>query len=327
MSEATRNFTTPVGRLVGGDVFKPRTKDFDGRPLMTKNNEPRKEYVVQVAFDKNDQATQEMWAQVYAVAQESFPSLFSNGAPPGFSFKVQDGDDRTPNMRGNIPAEKDGFPGCLVFTFKTSFAPTVVDQHKNPITDPNMIKRGYYIRLSVSCKGNGSQSKPGVYLNQSLVQLCGYGEEIASGPDPDQAFAEPAHLPAGASTTPVAPAGGVPGAPPAAGTPPAPGAAPAAPPAPGGAPAAPPAPGAAPAAPAAPPAPGGAPAPVPGFGMQPGAQPPAAPPAAAPPAQPAPPPAQPAAAQYKTKPGSPTYESMIGAGWTHEQIQNAGYLA
>ena len=96
-----RNITTPVGRLVGGSVFKYRDKDFDGRPLMTRDNKPRVEYVLLVAFPKTDPEVNAMYSEIAAVAQESFPSLFVNGqAPAGFSFKMTDGDSTIPNAKG-----------------------------------------------------------------------------------------------------------------------------------------------------------------------------------------------------------------------------------
>lgn len=284
------NFTSPVGRLVGGDVFKPRTKDFDGRPLMTRNNEPRVEYVVQIAFPKSDPDTEQMRAKIYQAAAEGFPTLFPGGqcSLPSFSFKWVDGDSTTPNQRGTIPSTKEGYAGHWVLTFKSAFAPQVFGQKQEPIADPSAIKRGDYVRVGVSCRGNESQSKPGVYLNHSMLQLCGYGEAISTGPDAAVVFAEDYHLPPGASATPVAPSA-VPGA-----SPPAP---------PAGIPT--------PAAVPAPAAPAGAPAPVP-FGA----------PSAVPPAPPPP------AAARQMAPGCPfTYEALVAQGWSDEQMRAAGHLA
>lgn len=314
MTAASHNFTTPVGRLVGGDVFTARDKDFDGRPLTTRDGKPRAEYIIQVAFPKTDVKTNEMLQQIYRIAQEAFPTMFQNGQciVPTFSFKWQDGDSQIPNMRGTKPAEREGFPGHWVLTFKSSFAPKVYGQNHEPITDANAIKRGDWVRVGVTCRGNDQQSKPGVYLNHSMLQLCGYGEAIQSGPDAATVFAEPYQLPAGASATPVAPAGVAPGGAPTPGAPPP------------GAPAMPPGVGAPVAPPVAAPPPGvaQAPTPAPGFGA-----PSSVPPMPAPGAAPAPgaPPAPPA---KQTVAGCPhTYEALVAAGWSDDQMRQAGYLA
>lgn len=308
-------FTTPVGRLVGGDLFVGRDKDFHGNPLKTRDGKDRTDYIIMLALPKGDPAVEEFWAQVYNTGKEAFPSLFATGqAPPNFSFKMTDGDSRHANMQGRIPAEREGFPGHYVFTFKTGYPPTIVDRNKMQVTkEANMVKRGDYIRIGGSCSGNGQQSNPGVYLNVSMVQICGYGEEIRTGPTAEELFADDFALPAAASATPTAPAAPITG-----GTPSTP-----APPAAGGAPVPvpPPAPtaGAAPAtapAPATPPpgSNGAAPAPMPMTGVG---------------ATPAPPPPGPAPATsgFQTKPGEPPYESFIAQGWTHEQMVAHGKLA
>lgn len=325
---AAHTFTSPVGRLVGGDVFTARDKDFDGRPMTTRDGNPRSEYIVQIAFPKTDPATEEMRGKIYQAAMEGFPTLFQNGQclVPTFSYKWTDGDSQQPNMRGVKPCDKEGFPGHWVLTFKSSFAPKVYGQNQEPVADPKAIKRGDWVRVGCVCRGNGQQNKPGVYLNHSMLQLCGYGEELASGPDAATVFADPIRLPPGASSTPVAPVGGMPGVPPGApGAPPqgVPGVPPGQQQLPGvpppGVPQAPPATAPAPQAPQMPAAaapgipglpPAAAPAPVSGFG--------AAVPAPAPP----PPPAA-----KQTTPGSPTYESLVSAGWNDEQMKTAGYLA
>jgi hypothetical protein len=303
----TQTFTTPPGRLVGGSVFQSHDKGFDGQPLTTRGGDPRVEYVLVVAFRKDNPDTEAMRGLIYTVAAGAFPTLFPNNqcVMPTFSFKWTDGDSNVPNQRGNKPCDKEGYPGHWVLTFKSSFAPSAFGQALEPlVADQKAIKRGDYVRVEVSCKGNGNQQKPGVYLNHMKVQLCGYGEEISSGTDAATAFGSTYALPAGASATPMAPVGGMPG------QAPVPGAAPAGMPAP--------APGAAPAAAPAgmpAPAPGQAPAPSPGFGAAP------PPPSAAPPAPPPP-------TTKQTVPGCEhTYESLSAGGWTEDQMRAAEFLA
>lgn len=300
MSNNAHNFTTTVGRLVGGDLFLGRDKDLEGRPLTTSDGKPRVEFVVVVAFPKTDPKTEELRGEIYRAGMEGFPAHFPNGqcTLPTFSFKWTDGDSQVPNQRGTKPCDKEGYPGNWVITFKGSFAPKVYNANNEQILDPKAVKRGDYVRVAGSARANGKQTKPGVYVNHSLIQLCGYGEEISSGPDAATAFAAPAHLPAGASATPVAPSGGMP--------------------APDGVPMP---------APAGVPTPGSAPAPMPGFGAVPQGVPAnGAPPIA--PAPLAPPPPAAAPPVKTTKPGCPhTYEQLVAAGWNDEQMRAAGHLA
>jgi len=204
---------TPVGRLVQGDVFKPNDKDATGRPLMIKNGpnagQPRVEYFMAIAILKTDPEWPALHALLYQTAQASFPHLFdaSGACIAQFSFKVRDGDSQQPDQKGVRPCDRPGFAGCWIVGFSSGFPPAVCTVGgKTPITDPSQLKRGYYIRISGSVKGNGSVQNPGLFLNVSMVELVGYGEEIATGPNPTQVFGgKPAKLPPGASATPIAP--------------------------------------------------------------------------------------------------------------------------
>lgn len=323
MSNKVTELLTPVGRLVQGDCFEAQTTDAEGKPLVVKNGpnagQPRVDYFMAIAIPKTDPGFNELYAKIHNEARQSFPSLFDqagNCISPKFAFKVIDGDSQVPNSRGTKPCDREGFPGHWVLNFSGGYAPKCYTAGgAELITDPNMIKRGYYIRIYGSVKGNGSTQQPGIFLNHSMVELVGYGEEIITGPDGSAVFGgTPAGaLPAGASATPVAPST----APLAQG----PGAAPASP-QPGGAPAA-----AAPAAPATPaaahtpaqPAPGTV-SPAPDFLNGPGGQPAGAPASPAAPAAPAADPAAPAA------PAEPMYYDANGAGpFKKSDLEAAGY--
>lgn len=213
MSESI-NFTTPVGRLVGGDLFKAETKDAKGNPLVIKNGadagQPTQRYNFGLAIAKNSPEWPELQEKIHNAGKSGFPQYFdANGqcVKPDFAFKITDGDSTVPNTSGKTPASREGYPGHWVIWFSGSFAPKVYDTEINQLTDPNSVKRGYYIRVigSVAPNGSGSDMNPGVFMNYSMVQLCGYGPVIETGPDPKAAFAAAPVLPTGASATPVAP--------------------------------------------------------------------------------------------------------------------------
>jgi len=211
----TVTFTTPVGRLVQGDCFEGQKTDNEGRPHLVKSGpnvgQPQTKFYLGVAIPKTDPNVGALLAMIHAEARAAFPNLFDAAGRcvvPTFAFKYTDGDSLQPDTRGVTPASREGFAGCWVFRFSGGFAPKCYDASTPPaiIVDPAMIKRGYYVRVYGSVKGNGSPGKPGVYLNHSMVQLIGHGPEIVSGPDAAAAFGTPAAMPAGASAMPYAPA-------------------------------------------------------------------------------------------------------------------------
>jgi hypothetical protein len=252
-----------------------------------------------IAIPKTDPGVNALYAQIATVARAAFPQFFDaagNCNNPKFAFKVTDGDSQTPNAKGRKPCDQEGFPGCWIFRFNNGFAPKCYQKGGQVIiTNKEEIKCGYYVRVYGNVAGNGSVQQPGVFLNVSLVELVGYGEEIVFGPSGDEVFGgAPAALPAGASATPLAPRTTI---------------------AMPGAPAMPPA---MPAAPSMPPAMPSIPA-----GVQPARDflnPPGAPLPPAPPL-PVPPPAAPVLEQYVGPDGiTRPKQAYISIGWSEAQI-------
>lgn len=365
MSKVREPFTTPVGRLVQGDCFVPQTKDQQGNLRVVKSGpnvgQPAPQFFVAVAFPKVDPSNPAMqnqeFAQFYAlldrVARAEWPALFPNPqggcVNPLFTMKVKDGDGVDRNGKPN--SGKEGFAGHWIVSFASAYAPKVV-QETSPgvfatLTDPNSVKRGYYVRVAGSVTGNDSPNTPGLYVNLDMVCLVAYGQEIVSGPDAATAFGAPAALPPGASMTPIGgaamPAGGLPGAPGLPGTPlPGPGAMPGIPASPGpvGMPAAGPgmaSPNGLPAMPAASPSspmPGQPAAPgYTGYMGAPGVPSPGVPGAGSPglPAGPAGVPSAPAAMPSPTRQmtaaaNGMSYEQYLAAGWNDAQLIQHGMM-
>lgn len=207
-------FLTPVGRIVAGDPFKANTKDAEGRPLVVKNGpnagQPRVEYYIGVAIPKTDMGYNELYEIIYGAARAAFPNMFDAAGAcinPKFSFKLTDGDSTVPNTKGIAPCAREGYKGHWIVNLSNGFPPKCYTQNGDTlITDPAMLKKGYYVRVYGDVKSNGSLQQPGVFLNFSMIELVGYGEEIHSGPDGAAVFGgKPAGiLPAGASATPIA---------------------------------------------------------------------------------------------------------------------------
>lgn len=285
MSERS-NFTSPVGRLVAGSLYKGNDKDAEGRPLVYKNGadagKPRLDFFFALAIPKGPEAAKgpmgwmdTPWGQVIRKAGESM--LPHAAQLPTFAWKVKDGDSTIPNKRGRRPCDQEGHKGHWIMSFSSGFAPTVYTADGSAvIAEPGAVKLGYYVQVNADVGANGSQSQPGVYINHRMVALSGYGPEIVVGPDATSVGFGGGALPPGASAVPLA-------------------AMPAPPvPAPAPAPAV-----------AAPPV--VMPAPNPAFLMP-------------------PPPAAPVVPRMTAKAAGATYEQLIAAGWTADLLRQHGMI-
>lgn len=176
-----------VGRLVQGSLYTGDTKDDKGQPFLyaTGKNigQPYTKYWFNVAFKKTQARWQdEAWgALAFAAGKFAWPQ--GQWERDGFAWKVIDGDSAVPNSEGNIPREKEGFPGHWVVRFGGTMAPRVArylegDAEPRFIHDDGAVKLGDYVQVNGSVEGNKSQKTPGVYVNYSVVCLVGYGDPI-----------------------------------------------------------------------------------------------------------------------------------------------------
>lgn len=196
MSQVAIEITTPIGRIVQGDLFKQQQKrDNNQQPKTKADGTPDMQYYFGLAIEKTHPELGAFWQQLEAVARQGFPHFFPpNGTgqcvKPDFAWKMIDGDSY--DAQGKPYAEREGFKGCYVFRFSTEFPIRVyypgryadADIVKNPALCP----RGYYIRARISVKPNNSTQTPGLYLNPLMVEIAGQGEAITSGPDAGAAF-------------------------------------------------------------------------------------------------------------------------------------------
>lgn len=318
--------TSPVGRIVMGNLYQGSTTDAEGKPLVVKTGanagQPRVNYWFALAIAKSGERhwAETAWgSKIWQVGHAAFPQAAQS---PTFAWKIEDGDSQIPNRKGRKPCENEGFPGHWVIKFSGSYAPAIYRDSGNgrdwvQEMTPDYVKPGYFVEVAFEVEGNGSAQQSGVYLNPRMVAFRAYGPEIVFGMDPSEAGFGQAALPAGASMVPPA------GAPMPAATPTvpgAPGAVPGMPAIPGvtqpipGVPGAPGAAAGVPAIPGAtPPIPGAVPpagvAPNPAFLQVPGGVP------AAPPVVPVAPPVAPVRRMLPASNGA-TYEQMIEKGWT-----------
>ena len=205
---AERNYLlTPVGRLVSGHPMVAQDKDQMGKPLTNMKGEPKVNYFIGLAIPKTDPEFGAIWQEMNSVARAGFPQFFGADGKcthPTFSFKLIDGDGA--DTTGQPYSNREGYAGHWVLRLSTGFAPQCYTKGGAArIAEPDMIKRGYYMRAYISVEPNGNIQKPGIYLNYSMIELVGYGPEITSGPDGATIFggAPVANLPVGASAAPV----------------------------------------------------------------------------------------------------------------------------
>lgn len=207
--------TTPVGRIVQGDIFTPQTKDSEGRLLTIKSGpnagQPATRFFVALAIAKNDPGWPALQQAIHSTAQSAFPTLFNPQGQclnPQFAFKITDGDSDVPNTKGTKPSSREGFPGHWIVSFTNGFQPKCYTTGgASIITDQNSVKRGDYVRIFAEIKGNESLQQPGMFLNHGMIEFIGHGEPIISGPSGSDVFgAAPAQMPTGVSATPLAPA-------------------------------------------------------------------------------------------------------------------------
>lgn len=210
MSTAKINLTSPVGRIVMGNLYEPNTKDFDGKPLVIKTGpnagQPTVRYFFALAIPKSPGVThwaQEEWGkQIWAVGHQAFPQA---ALRPDFSWKIDDGDSAIPNKKNRRPCDNEGYKGNWVLKLSGGFAPKIYRQDGDKfvqVTDVDYVKCGYYVEVAFSVDGNGQQNNAGVYLNHGMVCFRAYGPEIVFGPNVEEAGFGKSALPAGASATP-----------------------------------------------------------------------------------------------------------------------------
>lgn len=205
------SITTPVGRIVMGNMYKPSTTDADGKPLVVKNGpnvgQPRVNYFFALAIPKGPERhwAETPWgAEIWKVGHTAFPQAANS---PAFAWKAEDGDSTVPNKKGRKPVDNEGWAGHWILKFSGGFAPKIYRSENGgfvQVTEENYLKPGYYAQVNGTIDGNGSSQNPGLFLNHSMVCFSAFGPEISFGPDVNEAGFGQAPLPAGASMTPPA---------------------------------------------------------------------------------------------------------------------------
>ncbi len=188
--------TTPVGRLVQGDLFKMQQKrDQFGQPKKKEDGTPDMQYYIGLAIEKTHPEWPAFWQALEAEARQSFPHFFppngtGNCVKQDFAWKIIDGDGF--DSEGKPFAEREGFRGCWIVRMSTTFPIRTYYPGRyadaDIVKNPELCPRGFYVRTRLNIKGNSNAQKPGLYVNPSMVEIAFEGERIVSGPDAGTAF-------------------------------------------------------------------------------------------------------------------------------------------
>src|SRR6188768_2411209 len=108
-----REIMFPVGRLVGGSVYRPQPKtNNDGTPRIdTATGKQMIGFSFGVAYAKNGTTHfgQTPWgAEIWQEGHAAWPNGQANA--PSFAWKVTDGDSQIPNKKGRKPCDNEGWP-------------------------------------------------------------------------------------------------------------------------------------------------------------------------------------------------------------------------
>lgn len=198
--------TSPVGRIVAGSLYKPNDKNYDGKPLTTKDGKPRVQYFIALAIPKTPGLTHwgfEEWGKhIWTVGHQAFPQAAQR---PDFAWKIEDGDSQFLNKRNRKPCEQVGYPGNWIVKFSGGFALKIFRQEGAgwvQMLEPDAVKPGFFVQVAFTVDGNEQTGNPGVYLNPQAVCFRAFGPEIQFGPNVDEMGFGAAPLPPGASLQP-----------------------------------------------------------------------------------------------------------------------------
>jgi len=153
MAKQPIEFVTPVGRLVAGNPYEPKTEDSDGKPLVGRDKvTPRVEYFVGIAIPKGGEShwAQTEWGQkLWAAAHAGYPNAGNLGR--NFSWKLTDGDSQEPNKKMVKPCDREGYPGHWVLYFSSGYAPKICNKDgTQQILEEGAVKPGYFIQIAGS---------------------------------------------------------------------------------------------------------------------------------------------------------------------------------
>jgi hypothetical protein len=148
-------------------IFEPQVPQGGGDP----------KYSVTLLIPKSDTATLDKIKNAMAEAREIFCK--KNGAsalPAKPVHTMHDGDGLRP---GGDPFGPE-CRGCYVITVGSKTKPVIVDNFRNPITDPGEVYSGCYGRAAINFYGYSKSGKKGISAGLLSVQKLHDGEPFGT---------------------------------------------------------------------------------------------------------------------------------------------------
>lgn len=145
-------------------------------------------YSVTLLIPKADTATLNKIKQAMAEARENFCKRNgANALPAKPNHTLHDGD----GTRDSGEPYGEECKGCYVITVSSKQKPVIVDNMRNPITDPAEVYSGCYGRASINFYGYNQAGKKGVSAGLLSIQKLHDGEPfgtVGSADDFDDDF-------------------------------------------------------------------------------------------------------------------------------------------
>jgi len=170
----TGDHTTPA-RISYAKIFKPEKNDLSGK----------EEYSCMVLIPKADTKTVSALKNAIKTA---IKGRFGDKQPKGIRIPLRDG-DKTGD--GGVPSGAEAgqapYGDHYFINCKNTRPPTIVDQKRRDVLDPNQIVSGDYVRVSVNAFGYDNKSK-GVSFGLNAVQLVRKGDPLGGSFNAQNAF-------------------------------------------------------------------------------------------------------------------------------------------
>ena len=184
---ATTKIVTGKCRFSFVNIFEPK-----------ENNGGEPKYSVTLLIPKSDTATINKIKEAMAEARENFCKR--NGAtalPQKPNHTLHDGD----GVRDSGDPYGPECKGCYVITVSSKQKPVIVDNFRNPITDPGEVYSGCYGRAAINFYGYNANGKKGISAGLLSIQklhdgdpfgTVGSADDFADGFEDDDLLGEAA---------------------------------------------------------------------------------------------------------------------------------------